>query len=1117
MSGSTTGSSLPPAVAEPPRPEADRFQLGLAEKAAWRKAVDPVFRGRLLNEVAQALHDEVADHQLLLEQVETALADLRVGRASGLRFFFHEGREPFAQALAKVLRIAPDILSKHFDSAMGRDRAHRPTQPPVPEPNRVPSPIVSLPEQGDVKSKRATFDEMLQRSMASEAEHAADGDPSVQTALDEWAVPILTELALGLLRRGSGPLEAIERPSLAAERVLALHVRSLADGPRTSRSEGLRTLRTLLNRFPDLARQAGWLRTLDETGDSQAEQINQTEAAMSLRFTEPRLPSLLLGRALALTATQPEQVQLVEQCGRDRRWSLAVVAAVMLGTPAHLFVRPLLDETDPLLLPERIAAAIAALAEAQPDSLTADEFRRAFTLGMGALVWLFPAQRNQFAQVADIPSPWFLDLATWQQSILLLAEAEGHIKRFGIDVLTDQLWQESPEPLGSVVRALGLPLRLDDGAARAVLSLCAPRASVRTGWLSGTFWREVFGTERRLCYALRNEAGDTDHVLETWTLQHAGPALLETGDANHLQALAEPGEYNPAGFLLNRPKLIPLWAAAWERLLSAGDTERAIAVWVQAALRHMSHKQGAQSAHQSIAEETPKRLRALGLWTQAAASLRAALTPNFLPQEPSEEELRNCSSILHLAEISKEEWERLISEWTEQPTLPWRAIIEGGVPHKAIAVWSVNKLRQKAAAGPDGVRGPTGILISAGAVMTAQGRWQLAFEQAERALEWLLEYGDEESIALLADACMPSVEGQEPVNPSMLRSVGNIDIPLSMFLWHKVIVRPEGRRVLYSRAEKGLPLAALIYFPKVQPFPMGFVDSLWTLVTLTLLPSHKGNPYEVMTKETHLEAMQLFRAYRAWYEREAKPGSSSNPARNHARHAVTLVAGMMGVDVEPHFSQLVRENASECRRLRPPERQWTLFVSSLVALILFHPQHREGILATLAEPDVLCALRADDTQKFWKEILSQRSIESILSVFEQSSDKDDIGLGLFDTVCDVAPERVAQLQLRPDFLRPVLIRSVDGKFVPLEDFWSLAWHQRPEGLNLDALGRLPRGGWLDQLIERSLVWPTPDRLEVLRRLATFAQHADVRRQSLLALLTHGQKSDPVHREDLSHD
>src|SRR5262249_49381220 len=158
-----------------------------------------------------------------------------------------------------------------------------------------------------------------------------------------------------------------------------------------------------------------------------------------------------------------------------------------------------------------------------------------------------------------------------------------------------------------------------------------------------------------LCHALRNEAGGPDGALEEWTLRHGGPALLESGDANHLQALAEPGENNPAGFLLNRPALVPLWAAAWKHVLSAGDTERAIALWVQAALGHMRHSRGAQSAHSFIAEEAPASLRAQGLWEQAAAALRTTLTPDPVPLNPNEEQLRNCGAVLRLAALPKDE------------------------------------------------------------------------------------------------------------------------------------------------------------------------------------------------------------------------------------------------------------------------------------------------------------------------------------------------------------------------------------------------------------------------------------------------------------------------------
>ncbi len=88
----------------------ERFRLGMAEKAVWRKATGPVFRGRPPAELASALCAELADPELLIEQAEAALLNLRAGQKSGLRFFLDDGRERFAHALAKILRLAPRVL-----------------------------------------------------------------------------------------------------------------------------------------------------------------------------------------------------------------------------------------------------------------------------------------------------------------------------------------------------------------------------------------------------------------------------------------------------------------------------------------------------------------------------------------------------------------------------------------------------------------------------------------------------------------------------------------------------------------------------------------------------------------------------------------------------------------------------------------------------------------------------------------------------------------------------------------------------------------------------------------------------------------------------------------------
>ncbi len=565
-----------------------------------------------------------------------------------------------------------------------------PAQPTAAAPVRAAPPMLSrtkpetaptpAPESEDAQTERARFDERLRRLIAGGAAQAAAGDPALEAALAEWAVPVLTELALELLRQGTGPLGAIERPEQAAERVLALHVRAISSAPRASRSDGLRTLRPLLGRFPELALQASWL----------ADHC----------FADPILPALLVGRAVALQPDPLMQEELLAKLGRDRRWAVAAAAAVTLGVSADRLVLPLLTETDPLLLPDRTALAAAALSSGQPGSLTTEELRRAFMLGMSGLLWFFPAQQIQVAQVSDRHSPWLLDRETWQQSILWLARAEARFRPLGADLLTDRLWQTPPEPLGSVVSALGLPSRLDEAASRAVLTLCAPHAAVRSGWLTASFWREVFHTDRRLCALFRNDAEGVDSALATWTLAYGGPALLATGDPSHLQALAEPGADNPAGFLLNQPSLIPLWAEAWERLLRAGETERAIAVWVQAALRHLSHEEGAQSAHDLIAQQVPARLRSQGLWEPAVSALRAALTPDRFPVNPSEQQLKHCAAVLRLAELSKEEWEVRIAKWTEKPTLAWQVLLAAGAPHGAIARWCLDKLRQKREAGP---------------------------------------------------------------------------------------------------------------------------------------------------------------------------------------------------------------------------------------------------------------------------------------------------------------------------------------------------------------------------------------------------------------------------------
>jgi hypothetical protein len=931
--------------------------------------------------------------------------------------------------------------------------------------------------------------------------HAQRYDATI-ASFEAESLQLLTKHALSLLdadRAPSAPME--ELPAAPEDQLKELLLRHSESGLPPAQTQLILRMLPLMRRYPAMCIEAGWLLQTEE----------------GLRFKTPSFPALLVGRHIAHHGIEAEQ--LSRKVGRSLSWAEAAWMAVSAGDDLESWARHLLAERDPLLLFERVVVTCAAFGATPKGTRPSAEMEQAYRLCVSALIAFCPWWKSDTHGRAPA-SPWFLPEAIWRQCILDLAQASQSMgSRLELPFNRGAL-PAIPAPLAEILAALGLPPRLSPIEASVIAALCAPTPAARQGLLDATFFSEIFSTETRIGAYVQ------EPFLEAWMRHHGIPTLREAGGTDALQALALPRINGPAGYLLNRASLIPEWEQAWSQL-TATDPSKSIPGWVEAVQRLSSLEDSSEPLRRLLLEECLGRLEKLGSRDLALRALREA----FLPYPPSSdgegEEFRTKVAILRLLGLTDSEWRTHIADWAAEPALAWRTLIAAGAPQAAIASWCIRKLLLKAQAPEAFQEGPVGVIASSGAQILGSQQWEFAFHQAEEALAWLLTEGDVHALSVLANACLARGNASSQFNPTIYRMAG-LHIPLSQVLWPRVLKRPEGRAALFARVERDAHLGEDHIFGNL-PLPEGEMQ-LWSRLAMEVW---KPQPDELRALRPvaappngGAEARRLLACFeqrmsnlwipesewlrvkeifenKGWLPpsvfpwRVQLPGNPwGQPWPLHLKALILACAAAHGADVAAPLTSTLQ------LLVKAPE--FHASVPELLGYALLHfsgqyPGRAQDLLERALAPEFLRVMRGDTTITFWATLLRRHGSDKILTALD-ILEPHDVGLGLVDALRDLAPGALRERELRPEWLRPLLIRASEGVYVPSARFWEEAWSVERSEEVLPELPQLVPGLWLEELLDKSRRWEPGARQHLLRHLAGFSTHTEVRSRCLAALL-----------------
>lgn len=885
---------------------------------------------------------------------------------------------------------------------------------------------------------------------------------------------ILTVDAVALCAEEKGPTDLLMAMSDSVEEEIYRLLQSSSTGEvGETKSARLQRLLPLLTRRASLSVEAGWL-------------VQQEQA---VAFQTSLLPAILVGAAIA---AEPDHAMLLRtQIGARRDWAEAAWAAVAAGDSLEAWVQLLLSELPRPSLLERVVATCAALGAARGDSSPSDEIISAFRLCVWALVWFAPQRHDVFKKPIEHNSPWFLSIETWQRCILDLAHVSSqfsHDSRFLIDI-ADIL--HLCEPLRSVVLGLNLQSRLPEAQIRGLLTLCAPRQAAQQGQFGPVFFSSIFTSNEQALFTI-----DFHRI---WFKKFGIPAtwLLDRREA--ARYLAVPKENHPAGFLLNQKALLFDWARAWKQFAADAEPAEVAEVWAKV-VSFLAGRDDDETV--KLVKRGFKQIEERGLMEIVAKNLRDDLMANRLYRDSSSQCLSVQQLILRCAAPTPEEFAALIEKLTEAPALNWKALLDAGAPDAAIARWCVTKLAAREAA-PIGFRdGPVGMVLSKGALLTQSGPWQLAFQQAEEALQWLLEHGSADALCVIADACI-AANGEDPlVNPVMGKMVANLNSRLSMILWGRVLGRPAGRAALFHIVEQGKAPGMVNVLDGV--FPYGMEDSVWCRAALAV--SGIKSDTSASENATHTKEGSVLRpsetskaeAERLWacfQMRVQMHPWVANPNGQPAAEMIAALVAFCGVDVSQVLTAQLRNLTSG-----QLDEQQALISSawvgrSLHQLSLDHPDAAAPLLNEALHPQILRFMCQDETAPFWRAVLTHHGVSHVLAVLDPLAWRD-VGLGLFDALQAIAPETLHARHLRPEMMRATLLRSVERQFLPDNRFWDAAWQTERAVAEVPELVVLSDGDWLARLIEQIESWSDDGRSRFLHHLAMYSMDPAVRKRCL---------------------
>lgn len=1031
----------------------------------------------------------------------------------------HEAALAPHEELRKAFRVVRRFLSDYLPAleeqlATPSLEAHSGSEaPPAQEHAPVLRPA-HRHEGGDAWIAH-TLQEGFQQLRQGRAQHYDATIASLELEAEES----LTQHALELLetnQSASDPLTRLSEYTEAEAKELLL--RGGGKGMTPEDAERLRQLLPLINRYPALCLEAGWL---------------SQEEGFGLRFKDTCLPALLVGRHLARTGAQASHLR--QQVGKERSWREAAWMAISSGDELSSWTGHLLAERDPLLLLERVVVTCAAFSAVLPGTAASQELAKAFHLCVSALVafaprWVegdTPEQLPAWMQGLkrrieyDPDSPWFLPVELWRQCVLDLADASWLLGE-SLASPSREPWPSAPSPLAHLLSSLGLPARLSPEESSALASLCAPYLAARRGLLEASFFKQLFSGSTRVGALLK------EPFLEAWIRSHGIRALKEANRPETLRALAIPGNSHPAGYLLNRAGLILEWHAAWMQLTTT-QPEDAVQGWVKA-INHLSGlDDSSPSLRRLLLEECLMRLSDLGLRFQALAALREACVSQIYPADAEGEQYETQVAILRLLELTVSEWSQHIAAWTEKPALAWRTLLAAGAPQADIARWCIQKGLQRKQA-PEGYRdGPVGVLAHHVQALST-GPWQLAFQQAQEALTWILGEGDASAIAVLAAACLSPVSSPEHFDPPMGKLETNLSLLLSMVLWPRVIHRPAGREAFYAHIERGAFPGKMFFFGSGL-----FLDEepeLWLRVAVQLwkprmLAMTQRSPLPLPI-DGGAEARRLLSCFeqrmntlwitesqwpqmKAHFERLGWSSPSFFPAKvsldgdpwerpwqkAEVQAIVLACTAAHGVDVATPLAKLFRL-LKPLSALRSTQLS-LVFGHALSQLSEYLPERASEVLEEALAPEILHWMCNDETSAFWSTLLKKHGSARVLAMLDPL-EFVDCGLGLVDALKQLDIETLRQRELRPELLRPLLIRASQGRYVPSARFWEEAWKVARSPTEIPEFPQLAPGPWLEELLTHSQNWEPGRREQLLRHLAGFSVHEEVRRRCLATLL-----------------
>lgn len=358
--------------------------------------------------------------------------------------------------------------------------------------------------------------------------------------------------------------------------------------------------------------------------------------------------------------------------------------------------------------------------------------------------------------------------------------------------------------------------------------------------------------------------------------------------------------------------------------------------------------------------------------------------------------------------------------------------------------------------------------------------------------------------------------------------MAGLHIPLSQVLWPRVLQRPEGRAALFARVERDAHLGEDHIFVEL-PLPED-EKQLWLRLAMEVWKPH---PNEWSTlgpvappPDGGAEARRLLACFerrmsnfwisesewprvkeifeqKGWLAPSVFPWRVQLPGDPWLQPWPLPLKALLLACAAAHGADVAAPLATAFQLLvDTPEPHASVPDLLGYALLHFSEQHPGRTLELLERAltsEFLRVMRRDTTIAFWAALLRRHGSDKVLSALE-ALEPHDVGLGLVDALRALAPGALRERELRTEWLRPLLIRASEKAYEPSARFWEQAWSVERSVEDLPELPQLVPGLWLAELLDKSRRWEPGARQNLLRHLAGFSTHTEVRSRCLAALL-----------------